>query len=116
MDHKLESDYAAFAWETPCSEYVGRWQWDPSWRRDFRVHSRTNGGRSTSEVVFQADGDRLVPDATELQVGIERRDPVGLDRRVPIVIEPRASHLQPGLQAKPNSGGKTMTTMAAQAE
>ena len=31
-------------------------------------------GRSTSEVVFQADGDRLVPDATELQVGIERRD------------------------------------------
>ena len=59
---------------TPCSEYVGRWQWDPSWGRDFRVHSRTNGGRSTSEVVFQADGDRLVPDATELQVGIERRD------------------------------------------
>ena len=29
------------------------------------------GGRSTSEVVFQADGDRLVPDATELQVGID---------------------------------------------
>ena len=36
---------------------------------------------------------------------------------VPIVIEPEGlAHLQPELQAKPNSGGNTTTTSVAQTE